>query len=61
MEEENSFTYFSSRGGIAMHPYEVAQLNENQVKQLNEYQNKFSEQLGKDIILIAYNDDETDK
>ena len=37
--------------------YDVANLNDEQIKQLNEYQEKLSEQLGKDIILIAYNDD----
>ena len=42
-----------------MHPYDLAQLNEEQVSQLNEYQDILSEQLGKDIILIAYNDEIT--
>ena len=41
-----------------MHPYDVAQLYEDQVRQLNEYQDKLSEELGKDLILIAYNDEE---
>jgi hypothetical protein len=39
-----------------MHRYDVAQLNEEQIRKLNEYQDELSEQLGKDIILIAYND-----
>ncbi len=42
-----------------MHRYDVAQLNEDQIKKLNEYQDELSEQLGKDIILIAYNDEVT--
>lgn len=37
--------------------YGVAQLSEDQIR--NEYQDKLSEQLGKDIILIAYNDELT--
>ena len=44
-------------GGImAMHQYDLANLNEEQIRQLNQYQERLSEQLGKDIILIAYND-----
>ena len=39
-----------------MDHYDVAHLNDEQIRQLNEYQEKLSEQLGKDIILIAYND-----
>lgn len=42
-----------------MHRYDVARLNEEQIRKLNEYQDKLSEQLGKDIILIAYNDEVT--
>jgi hypothetical protein len=41
-----------------MREYDLAQLNEEQVRQLNEYQEKLSEQLGQDIILIAYHDEE---
>lgn len=41
-----------------MHEYDLAQLNEEQVRQLNKYQEKLSEQLGQDIILIAYHDGE---
>ena len=41
--------------------YDVANLNDEQIKQLNEYQEKLSEQLGKEIILIAYNDEGTTK
>ena len=44
-----------------MQQYDVAQLSEEQIKQLNEYQEQLSEQLGKDIILIAYNDDGINK
>lgn len=42
-----------------MHRYDVAQLKEDQIRKLNEYQDKLSEQLGKNIILIAYNDEVT--
>ena len=44
-----------------MQQYDVAQLSEEQIRQLNEYQEQLSEQLGKDIILIAYNGDGINK
>ncbi|WP_455661694.1 hypothetical protein [Pradoshia sp.] len=44
-----------------MNHYSIANLDDTQVKKLNEYQKKFSEELGKDIILIAHNDDDIEK
>ncbi|WP_269089187.1 hypothetical protein [Pradoshia eiseniae] len=44
-----------------MNNYQVAQLDDKQVQKLNEYQKKFSEELGRDIILIAHNDDDIEK
>lgn len=44
-----------------MNHYDVAKLTDTEVKQLNEYQSKFSQELGKDVILIAYNDDQMNK
>ena len=41
--------------------YPIAQLNDAQVKRLNELQKKFSEELGREIILIAHNDDNIEK
>ncbi|MGM9930571.1 MULTISPECIES: hypothetical protein [Bacillaceae] len=44
-----------------MNNYQIAKLNDHQVQKLNEYQKQFSEELGKDIILIAHNDDHNEK
>ncbi len=44
-----------------MNHYPIANLDDTQVKKLNEYQKKFSEELGKDIILIAHKDSNTEK
>ncbi len=41
-----------------MREYDIAQLNEDQVRQLNEHQERLSEEIGQDIILIAYHDEE---
>lgn len=40
------------------HDYPVAQLNENEVTELQETEQKIRSTFGKDIILIAYHDSE---